>query len=189
MFNRERGWQGLKGDVKTFCKLLQFEPDSQQLHYLLRVQNAHEGACRLGLPPMDETKAFQIIATAMFFRALVHFVPSYLFYEHKWSADKWVNSMRSWGAQANYPLLAQIQVSKQRRYLVANDIHVCHVVGPWTKDNRFIPGRQDIILPDFDDTPTDRILRICELTEGSILYIPHNGTLAEPEDRREAPDG
>ncbi len=188
VFSRERGWKSLHGDVETFCKIMQFEPDAEQLHYLLRVQNAQHRGCRLGLVPMEAGKAFQIIATAMFYRALVCEVPSYLFFEHTWNADKWVASMSNWGFQSSEPMRTQIQVSKQRKFLACNGTHICHVVGPHTKDDRFRTGKQDIVLCDFDSTPTERIQRACTLTQGAVLYIP-NGALAEPEDRRETPDG
>ena len=120
---RDKGWNALRGDILTFCKLLQFKPSPQQQHYLLRVQNipAKEG-CRLGLVPMDDADAFAIVATAMFYRALVYGIPSYVFYEFQWHAEKWVNSMAVWGSHAIDPLSSQLQVSKQRRFLLANGV-------------------------------------------------------------------
>lgn len=189
VFNHDKGWRALKDDIKTFCKVLQFEPNDQQMHYLLRVQNAGSGPCRMGLLPMPGMDAFGIVAASLLYRAMVYEIPSYLFYEHRYLAEKWVNSLALWGVNSIEPLRSQLQVSKQRRFLLANNIHVCHIVGPWTSDARFKPGKQDIVLPNFDTMPTPRIRRICDLTVGSILYVPHNGTLVEPKDRRKTPHG
>ena len=186
--SRDKGWKALQGDITTFCKILQFAPTHRQLHYLLRVQRAGRGSLRLGLPQMEGDEAFAVTATALLYRAFAFNIPSYLFYEHDWHARKWVQSMALWGANSIDPMRAQLQVSKQRRFLMANGVHVCHGVGPWMKDDKFTAGRQDIILPDFDNTPTHRVIRACELTVGSILYVPHNGTLAESAHRRKAKD-
>lgn len=189
--SRDRGWKALRNDMATFCRILQFEPTHAQMHFLLRVQNINNGALRLGLPPMGTDDAFGIVATAMFYRAFVWEIPSYLFYENEANAKKWVQSMTLWGSRSIDTMRSQLQVSKQRRFLTANGIHVCHCIGPWIKDDKFVTGRQDIVLSDFDETPTFRIARACALTKGSMLYIPHNGTLQNKildkgqEDRRQ----
>ena len=66
----------MNGDILTFCKILQFEPNAQQIHYLMRVQNTGTEGARLGLLPMPGMDAFAIVATAMLYRALVYDIPS-----------------------------------------------------------------------------------------------------------------
>lgn len=181
-------WEVLHDDIDAFCRILQYQPSHDERHYLLRVQNIENGPLRLPLV-MPEEQGFAIIATAMMFRALVHRIPSYLFYEHENHAQQWIHSMVLWGTVASDPLRRLIQVSKQHRFIVIDGIHICHCVGPWQKDEKFRLGKQDIVIADFEDTPTTRIRRICELTEGAILYVPqHHEPLAEHKDRRKASD-
>lgn len=175
---RDRGWTALEGDIGCLCKILQFKPSHTEMHYLLRVQNAEDGGLRLS-PPLIYEEAFTVFAVSMLYRALVYRIPSYLFYEDVAVAKQWVHSFTVWGQGASEPLRGQLQVSKRRNFLTANGVHICHAVGPWTKDGAFRPGKQDIALPDFDLTPTDRIERVCDLTVGSILYVPY-GSLAKP---------
>lgn len=134
--------------------------------------------------PLSNIEQFQIMSVAALFRALVHGIPSYLFHEDESRARGWVEAMQMSCAAAIEPLKSQLQISKQRRFLVANGIHVAHSIGPWDDDMRFRAGKQDIILLDFDDTPAFRVKRICELTKGSILYVPRHELLAKPENRR-----
>lgn len=186
--NNTSKWEALHDDIEAFCHILNYQPSHDECHYLLRVQNVQKGPLRLSLV-MPEEKGFAIIATAMMFRALVHRIPSYLFYEQATHAQQWIHSMVMWGTVAAEPLRRLIQVSKQHRFIVLDGIHICHCVGPWQKDDKFRLGKQDIVIADFDDTPTSRIHRICELTEESLLYVPqHHESLAKHKDRRKTSD-
>lgn len=138
--------------------------------------------------PLSNVEQFQIMSVASLFRALVHGIPSYLFHEDESRARAWIEALKIGCGAAIEPLKSQLQISKQRRFLVANGIHVAHSIGPWDEDKRFRIGKQDIILLDFDDTPAFRIKRICELTKGSILYVPRHELLAKPKNRRKDSD-
>jgi len=190
MFGRDPGWEALDGDIECLCKILKVHPlTHEQMHYLLRVQNVRDSEMRLSCWGLDYEEAFIVMAVAMFYRALVHRIPSYLFYEDVGHAEKWIRSLTELGKNCAEPLRSQLEISKRRAFLSANKVHVCHVVGPWTKDAAFRPGHQDIILPDFDNTPTPRIRRACALAEGSILYVPFPyGSLAEPAHRGNSAD-
>jgi len=188
LFGKDHGWQALKEDISTFCKLLRFKPNQQQMHHLLRVQNSGVFGCRLGLSQLTADQSFHVIALSTLFRAFVHDAPSYLFHENRAHARKWIDSMALLGSQAIEPLRSQLQVSTQRRFLqTSSGIHIAHLVGPFQKkDGGLRAGHQDIILPDFDKTPTPRIQRAIELSKNHILYV--HGTLVEPANGAEAPD-
>lgn len=189
MFGRDKGWRAIEGDIALLCKILQVTPTHEQMHYLLRVQNAGPAGLRLSCQNMEYEDAFIVIAVSMFYRALAHRMPSYLFYEDVGHAQKWFRSMADLGAHCSEPLRSQLRASKNNTFLTADDVHVCHLIGPWVKDRAFRVGRQDIILPDFDSTPTGRIGRACRLTKGSILYVPFPYvTLAEPAHRGSSTD-
>ena len=188
MFGKDKGWQALAGDIWTFCQVLQFEPTNHVLGHLLRVQNLGKEGSRLSLPK-SSVEQFHVIAVSSLFRAVVYGIPTYLFHEDEQRAQAWVEALSAFGARAIEPLQSQLQVSKQRRFVVANGIHVAHCIGPWDDDSKFRVGKQDIILLDFDATPTFRVKRVCELTNGTILYAPQHEFLAKPKNRRKDSNG
>lgn len=173
VLGRDKGWKAFTEDIETFCRLLRRRPTHQQIHYLLRVQHAGTGSLRMSLPHMDSMSKFQLITWAALFRAAVHGIPSFLFYEHEPVGRQWLMSIAGFGADSVEPLRGQFRICKDSRYLVVGDVRITEMVGPFSESEKNLkPGKQDIILTEFQDMPTDRIEKACQLTRGSILYVP-----------------
>lgn len=173
LFPKKRGWAAFEGDITTFCKiLLRANPTHEQMNYLLRVQNAGPDGVRIGMTDMSANEQFGVIACSTLYRAFVHKTVSFMFYEHKKDATDMVERMRLFILEADPMLRDQVEVSKLRLFLTANKVHICHSVGPWSKDAKFGAGLHDVIILNFDDTPTDRLTKLFEMSRGSIVYLP-----------------
>lgn len=170
---REKGWAAFKGDIKTFCKvLLCAEPTHEQMNYLLRIQNAGPDGARIGMTSMSENEQFGVIACGTLYQAFVHGTVSFMFYEHKVDAVSFVERMRLFILETDPMLKNQVEVSKLRLFLTANKTHICHAVGPWSKDAKFGVGLHDVIILNFNDTPTDKLTKLFAMSKGSIVYLP-----------------
>lgn len=172
LFPKKKGWASFEGDISTFCKvLLRSTPTHEQMNYLLRVQNAGPAGARIGMS-LDAAHEFGVIACATLYRAFVHGVVSFMFYEHKKDAVAWVERMMQFVREADPMLREQVEVSKLRTFLTANKTHICHAVGPWSKETKFGAGLHDVIILNFDDSPTDKIHKLLDMSKGSIVYVP-----------------
>lgn len=181
------GWEGLRDDIRTFAKLIGFRPTHEQAHYLLRVQN---GADRLGLVK-NFNGCFPIMATCMIWRALCWDIPSICLTEFHEHGESWVRLISAWLQNADVSVKSNVELSVSKQWLVANRVRICHVIGPFTDDYNYIPGRQDILLLDFNEMPSSRITRAFELAEGALLYLPQtpHGALVQHRHRQNDGDG
>ncbi len=181
------GWEGLREDILTFAKLVGFNHTHEQAHYLLRVQN---GADRLGLV-MDFKQTFPIMATCMLWRALCWGIPSICMTEFPEHGESWVRLISAWLQSADACVKNNVELSVSKQWLAANKVRICHVVGPFTDDNNYIPGRQDVLLLDFNEMPSSRITRALELADGALMYLPQppHGHLVQYKHRQNDGDG
>ena len=171
LLSNNRGWGAFSEDIKSFCKVLRFTPTHEQLNYLLRVQLCGTDGVRLGMD-LGAEQEFAVVTVATLFRALVHKRMSFLFYEHKSDADLWIQRMVKFVAHSDDIFTGQVKVSKQRQFLVANTVHVCHLVGPFADETEFGQGLHDTVMLNFDDMPTERIRTLLDLARGSVVYLP-----------------
>lgn len=161
-----------KGNKTAFCDALDFQPDHYQAHFLRRVIEAGPGGARIGMACETARYAETIIASILY-RALVDDVPTYLWFETEKTASLWIDGISLMVKSAKAALRHHLYVPPSRDMVNANGRHTCIKVGPFSDGpHRFIPGAQDILIPELDWTPGDRIKRACKLTVGSILYLP-----------------
>lgn len=181
------GWDALRDDILTFTKLVGFQPTHDQAHYLLRIQNGHD---RLGLvKPFEYT--FPIIATSMMWRALCWQTPSICFTEFPEHGESWVRLIAAWLQSSDPSVKGSVELSVAKRAVRVNKVRVCHVVGPFVKEDSLIPGKQDILLLDFDEMPRSRFDRALQLADGAIMYLPQpsHGPLVQHKHRQANGDG
>lgn len=171
MFSDPKGWKAFARNMEGFCKLMQFTPTHEQRNYLLRVQNAGKEGARIGMD-LGAEEEFGVIVCATLYRALVHGTMSFMFYEHEDEATLWIQRMVKWVGSTCDTVIRQVEVSKKRRFLAANKVHICHLVGPWSNEKNFGTGLYDIVILNFDDMPSKRIQGLLDISKGSILYLP-----------------
>lgn len=164
-----QGWDAVRDDIGTFCKLLNLIPSPTQMHYLLRVKN---NTPRLGLH-MPSEESFPIIATSMLWRALCFGVPSICLTENKSHGEDWIKLLAGWISVADGSITSKLVVSEGGQYMTTLDgTHICHVISPFTSLSEYGQGQQDILLLDFDDTPGTRMQEAFALAEGALMYLP-----------------
>jgi hypothetical protein len=188
VFRAARGWESLREDILVFADLAGFkERTHTQDHFLLRVQSDVE---RLGMVgPVAEL--FPVYSTAMLWRALCWDIPSVIVCEFEEAGIKWVNSMAVWLRAADVAIQQNVQVSQHKRFLVANQIHLAHVLGPFADLSDYTPGFQDVLVLDFDEMPPWRFDHALALADEATLYLPQitDGPLVQRKQRRNAADG
>lgn len=161
-----------KGNPTAFCDALDFQPDHYQVHFLKKAIAAGAGGARIGMA-CETVRYAETILASILYRALVDDVPTYIWFETQKTATLWLDAASLMVSTSKMALKHHLYIPPTKRSLNANGRHTCIQVGPFSDaPYKFIPGAQDILIPEIDWTPGDRIKRACKLTVGSILYLP-----------------
>lgn len=160
-------------NILEFCRLLQWNPNRMQQYALLDIQKGEE---RVGLRWGDYHAAVETFTVGALWRGLFAGQPSVLVARSQ-IGEAWLKGLCFVICNASFPVQQTVNMAQATDTFIptTSGVHMLELraPSPWWAEG-LTPGGVDVVLGDFDWTPTEEVERACKI--GAQVWTPMHVT-------------